>query len=80
MKLLKFKTKNCGVCVMLDKILGQVEDLPNLEVVDCEEQPELAGEYEVFQVPTLVLMNEAGEVVKRHTGFMAKPQLEMWVK
>ena len=80
MKLYKFKTTNCGVCVMLDKILEQVEDLPPLEVIDCEAQPEVAAEYGVFQVPTLVLLNEAGEVIKRHTGFMAKPQLESWVK
>lgn len=80
MKLYKFKTTNCGVCVMLDKILEQIEDLPLLEVIDCEEQPELAAEYGVFQVPTLVLVNEAGREVKRHTGFMAKPQLESWVK
>lgn len=80
MKLYKFKTSNCGVCVMLDKILEQIEDLPPLEVIDCEAQPEVAAEYGVFQVPTLVLLNEAGEVIKRHTGFMAKPQLESWVK
>ena len=80
MKLYKFKTTNCGVCVMLDKILEQVEDLPPLEVIDCEEHPEIAAEYEVFQVPTMILLNEAGEVIKRHTGFMPKPQLEAWVK
>ena len=80
MKFYKFKTTNCGVCVMLDKILEQVEDLPPLEVIDCEAQPGVAAEYGVFQVPTLVLLNEAGEVIKRHTGFMAKPQLESWVK
>ena len=80
MKIFKFETTNCGVCVMLDKILEQIEDLPPLEVIDCEAQPEVAAEYGVFQVPTLVLLDEAGREVKRHTGFMAKPQLEMWVK
>lgn len=79
MKLLKFQTENCGVCKMLDQVMSQVE-LPVLEVIDCEQRPEVASEYGVFQVPTLVLLNEAGEVVKRHTGFMAKPQLEEWVK
>ena len=80
MKLYKFKTTNCGVCVMLDKILEQVEDLPPLEVIDCEAQPEVAAEYGVFQVPTLVLVDETGREMKRHTGFMAMPQLESWVK
>ena len=80
MKLLKLETKNCGVCVMMAQVLNQVEDLPEVEVIDCEERPEVAAEYEVFQVPTMILLNEAGEVVKRHTGFMPKPQLEAWVK
>lgn len=80
MKLLKLETKNCGVCVMMTQVLNQVEDLPKVEVIDCEEHPEIAAEYEVFQVPTMILLNEAGEVIKRHTGFMAKQQLEAWVK
>lgn len=77
-KLLKFQTQNCGACKMLEQVMSQVE-LPTVETIDCEEYPEVAAEYEVFQVPTLVLLNEAGEVIKRHTGFMPKPQLEEWV-
>ena len=80
MKLYKFKTTNCGVCGMLDKILEQVVELPPVESIDCEAQPEVAAEYGVFQVPTLILVGETRKEMKRHTGFMAKPQLESWVK
>ena len=78
-QLYKFETTSCGACKMLGQVMAQVE-FPPVESIDCEEQPELAAEYGVFQVPTLVLVNEAGREVKRHTGFMAKPQLESWVK
>lgn len=80
MKVVKFFTKNCGVCQMLDNVLNQINDLPEVEIIDCEEQPELAGEFEVYQVPTIVLLDDNNREVKRHTGFMPKPQFEKWVK
>lgn len=79
MKIIKFHTKNCGACQMLDKSLEQATNLPEIEKVDCEEMPELAGEFGVFQVPTIVLLDDNNEEIKRHTGFMAKAQLESWV-
>lgn len=79
MKIFKFETTSCGACKVLGQVMAQVE-LPPVESIDCEAQPEVAAEYGVFQVPTLVLVNEAGKEVKRYTGFMAKPQLESWVK
>lgn len=78
-KVLKFTTKNCGACVMLSSVISQVEDLPEIVEIDCEDSPEIAGEYEVYQVPTLVLMENDKEI-KRHLGFMSKQQLQGWVK
>lgn len=80
MRLIKFSMTTCGPCRALAQVLHQVELPCELVEVDCEIEPETAAEYGVFQVPTLVLVDEAGREVKRQTGFMAKPQLEMWVK
>lgn len=80
MKLIEFSTTSCGSCKMLAQVINQCKDLPEVELVDCESQPELAGEFEVFQVPTLVLLDDNNQEVKRHVGFMPKPQLESWVK
>lgn len=80
MKLIEFTTLTCGACKLLAQVINQCENLPEIELVDCEEYPELASEYEVFQVPTLILLDDDYKEVKRHTGFMSKPQLESWVK
>ena len=79
MKLMKFSTPNCGACKMLQHSLDQAGNLPEIEYVNCEESPELAGEFEVFQVPTLILLDNDNKEIKRHTGFMSKTQLEGWV-
>lgn len=64
----------------MSNVLNQINDLPEVEIIDCEEQPELAGEFEVYQVPTIILLDDNNREVKRHTGFMPKPQFEKWVK
>lgn len=80
MKLLKFETVTCGACKMMVQVMSQIEDLPPVELIDCEEHPEMASEYEVFQVPTIVLLDDDCKEVKRHTGFMPKSEFERWVK
>jgi len=79
MKLIEFTTATCGACKMLAQVINQCDDLPEIEIVDCEVQPELAGEFGIFQVPTLVLLDDDNKEVKRHSGFMPKAQLESWV-
>lgn len=80
MKLYKFETVSCGACKMMAQVMGQIENLPEVEVIDCEVYPEIAGEFGVFQVPTFVLVDDDYKEVKRHTGFMPKAQFESWVK
>lgn len=80
MKLYKFETITCGACKMMANVMAQIKDLPPVELVDCEEQPDVAGDFGVFQVPTIVLVDDNNKEVKRHTGFMPKAQFEKWVK
>ena len=71
----------CGPCKMLGFVLEKIEnktDLPILKV-DVDECSELAGEYKIFSVPTLILF-ENGKEIKRISGFMSEEELESWVK
>jgi len=62
-KVLKFETVNCQFCKMIQPMLaGRAANGEfNLEVVDAEEQPELAEKYNVMSVPTIVVFEEGKE-------------------
>ena len=76
MKLLKFQADWCGPCKMQTSVLNQIKEKINvpIEVIDIDIQMDLAREYDVRAVPTLVLINEEGEI-KRHTGVLREPEL-----
>ncbi len=64
-KAVYFKGTNCGVCNVL---LPQIEahflahyPLFEFEVIDVENQPELAAQYGVFTVPVLLIVSEGKE-------------------
>ena len=78
-ELLDFYTSNCGACKMLETTLSQVTLPESVEFrkIDAEEHPELAGEYRVFGVPTLILIKD-GEIINRHQGFLPAPALQSW--
>jgi thioredoxin 1 len=77
-KVLRFTASWCGPCKALSSVLNEVEtDLP-FEVIDIDVHPELAIEFGVRSVPTLVMMDETIEM-KRTTGMKTKEQLTEWL-
>ncbi len=68
----------CGPCQMLVPILEQLsEDMQGkVEIVkvDIDESQDLAQEFGVTSIPTLIIYN-SGEVVDRMTGFQSKDAL-----
>ena len=71
----------CGPCKMLSPIL---EDLANdrnsLKIVkmDVDENPNIAKEYGIMSVPTLILFKDGVEIAKQ-TGFLPKDSLQNWI-
>ena len=63
----------CGPCKMFSPIFEEVsnESTINFVKIDTDSFPELAREYGVMSIPTIILF-ENGNEVKRHTGFMSK--------
>ena len=67
----------CGPCQMIgpviEEIAGEVTDAKICKV-DVDEQSELARQYKVLSIPTLMVFKN-GELVKRESG--AKPKEEI---
>ena len=74
-KLIAFKAAWCGPCKMLTPILKQMqEEGYNIEMVDVDEQPEVASENSVKNIPTLDFFD--GDIrYRRALGFQNKEQL-----
>lgn len=80
MKLLKLSAEWCQPCKALAKTISE-SNLPiTVEEVDIDERPDVAAKHMVRGVPTLILLNDAGDVLKRHTGAMNKAQLLEFIK
>ena len=68
----------CGPCKMLSPVLDQVADELKDKVVigklDIDESLDLAKEYEVMSVPTMILFKD-GKEVDRIVGLRQKAQI-----
>ena len=75
--LLDFWAPWCTPCRMvgpiLDEIAGERSDI-KVAKVNVDEQPELAGQFGVMSIPTLVVMKE-GRIVQQAMGARPKAQI-----
>lgn len=62
---------------MLSKTIESIRDQlqAKIEEIDIDEQPERAAQYHVRGVPTLIILDDTGNEVKRKSGAMTGPQL-----
>jgi thioredoxin 1 len=77
-KVLKFYADWCGPCKMLSKTLEDVQTNVMIEEIDIDENMNLAKEYGIRGVPTMVMLDDNVEV-KRITGATTKEKLEEWL-
>ena len=73
MKYLYFSAQWCGPCKMLSPIMNEVSATIEVEKIDVAVQYEKAQEYGVRNIPTVVLIDNGGEV-KRFIGVQPKHQ------
>ena len=72
--LLDFWASWCGPCRMLSPIVDQVADeRPDVKVgkVNVDEQPDLAGQFGVMSIPTLLVFKN-GKLVNQSVGSRPK--------
>ena len=75
--LLDFFASWCGPCRMVSPIIDEIaEENDHIRVgkVDVDTQPELASKFQVFSIPTLVVMKD-GKVVSQSAGAKSKAQI-----
>jgi thioredoxin 1 len=68
----------CGPCKTQDPILDELEEeYPgvNFEKVDVDEEQDVANEYQVRSLPTLVIENDDG-IVERFVGVTQRDDIE----
>ena len=75
--LIDFYADWCGPCRMMSPIVDEIADERD-DIVVCkvnvDEEPELAEAFEVFSIPTLVIM-QGGKVLEKTAGARPKGQL-----
>ena len=78
MKVLRFTASWCQPCKMLAKTLEDVETQIPIEVIDIDENGDIAAEYGIRSVPTLIML-DGGIEVKRFSGMKMKNELTEWL-
>ena len=75
--LIDFYADWCGPCRMVSPIVDKIADEhPEYLVckINVDDEPELASKFEVFSIPTLVVMKD-GEIVNQSVGAKPEPQI-----
>jgi glutaredoxin len=67
MKILKFQTKTCTPCKMVDMMLNDM-GVDVDEKIDIEEQEDIRKKYDVMKSPTIILVDDEGTEVSRAIG------------
>ena len=80
--LIDFWATWCPPCKMLSPIIDEVaKEMADVKVckVNTDEQPALAGQFNIMHIPTLVLMKD-GEEVRRTSGYMPKEDVKDFIR
>lgn len=75
--LIDFWAAWCGPCKMISPVIEQISDeVPAIKVgkLNVDEQRELAGQFGVMSIPTLILFKN-GKAVKQMIGVQPKPAI-----
>ena len=75
--LVDFYADWCGPCKMMGTVLETMDE--NILKVNVDKFPEIARQFGVMSIPTLMIFEE-GKVVAKNVGFMSKEDLTEFLK
>jgi thioredoxin 1 len=78
-KVLRFTASWCQPCKTMAKLMEDIDTNLPIEVIDIDERSELAVDYGIRSVPTLVMLDENIEV-RRMVGLVTKEKLKNWIE
>ena len=67
----------CGPCKMMGKVLEEIDNIDILKV-NVDNFPNIAREYKVMSIPTLIIFKN-GKEDKKTIGMMSKQELDSWL-
>ena len=82
MKLIKFHATWCGPCKALSQVMENCKDKWDVPVaeIDIDADRNISMEYGIRSVPTLILVDEYDNQLKRHSGSMKESEFLEFVK
>lgn len=69
----------CGPCKMQSVVLKELEDEVTILKVDTDKHEDIAREYGIMSIPTLILF-EKGEIKQKNVGFTSAEEIRTWLK
>ena len=78
-KIIRFTASWCQPCKAMASILEEIDTNIPIEVVDIDAQQDVAIEYGIRGVPTLVKVDNNGNITGRMVGVKAKNLVEEFI-
>ena len=74
-KILYFSAPWCGPCKTLGPIVESLSGQINVQKINVDDNQNLSIQYGVRNIPTLILLDETGEVKGRKVGLQTKQDI-----
>ncbi len=82
-KLLWFSARWCGPCKQMEPTYNVIRErygkIIDIEKIDVDEHPELASDYQIRGVPSLIVTNTNGAIA-RQVGALPLKELSAWIE
>lgn len=76
MRLIKLYSNSCGPCKVLENNLKQANIEHESVLVTSDEGEELVEKYNVRNIPTLLLLDDNDNLIKKFTGILTPDKLK----
>ena len=76
MKLIKLYSNSCGPCKVLENNLKQANIEHESVLVTSDKGEELVEKYSVRNIPTLLLLDDNDNLIKKFTGILTPDKLK----